>query len=136
MPQASRLSLADRLLTWYDHNARVLPWRTLPGGLPDPYQVWLSEVMLQQTTVVAVAPYFRNFVTRWPTVLDLAAAPLDDVLVAWAGLGYYARARNLHKCAQMVAETRGGVFPDDEEGLRSLPGIGDYTAAAIVSIAH
>jgi A/G-specific adenine glycosylase len=136
MPQASLLSLADRLLHWYDHNARVLPWRSLPGGLPDPYQVWLSEVMLQQTTVVAVAPYFRNFVSRWPTVMDLAAAPLDDVLVAWAGLGYYARARNLHKCAQMVAETRGGVFPDDEEGLRSLPGIGDYTAAAIVSIAH
>lgn len=128
-------TLAVRLLDWYDHNARTLPWRTLPGGRPDPYHVWLSEVMLQQTTVVAVAPYFKAFIKRWPTVQDLAAAPLDDVLVAWAGLGYYARARNLHKCAQRVAEWRDGIFPDDEESLRTLPGVGDYTAAAIAAIA-
>ncbi|MTJ83274.1 MAG: A/G-specific adenine glycosylase [Telmatospirillum sp.] len=136
MPYVSPADLADRLLAWYDRNARTLPWRTLPGGRPDPYHVWLSEVMLQQTTVVAVAPYFRTFIERWPPVGDLAAAPLDEVLPAWAGLGYYARARNLHKCAQTVAEWRGGVFPDDEEALRQLPGIGDYTAAAITAIAY
>ncbi|MDR3435960.1 A/G-specific adenine glycosylase [Telmatospirillum sp.] len=135
MPHASPSALAERLLAWYDHNARTLPWRSLPGAHADPYHVWLSEVMLQQTTVVAVAPYFRAFVERWPTVKDLAAAPLDDVLTAWAGLGYYARARNLHKCAQRVAEWRDGVFPDDEDALRQLPGIGDYTAAAIAAIA-
>lgn len=136
MPHSSPAALQKRILSWYDRNARVLPWRAPPGRTPDPYHVWLSEIMLQQTTVVAVAPYFRAFVERWPTVRDLAAAPLDDVLVAWAGLGYYARARNLHKCAQLVAEWRDGVFPDDEESLRKLPGIGDYTAAAIVAIAH
>jgi A/G-specific adenine glycosylase len=124
------------MLAWYDRNARVLPWRSLPGIKADPYHVWLSEVMLQQTTVVAVTPYFRAFIERWPTVKDLAAASLDDILVAWAGLGYYARARNLHKCAQLVAEWRDGLFPDDEESLRTLPGIGDYTAAAIAAIAH
>jgi len=129
-------SLSDRMLAWYDRNARVLPWRSPPGVQADPYHVWLSEIMLQQTTVVAVAPYFRAFIERWPTVKDLGAAPLDDILVAWAGLGYYARARNLHKCAQLVSEWRDGVFPEDEEGLRSLPGIGDYTAAAIAAIAH
>ncbi len=136
MPHPSPSALSERILAWYDHNARVLPWRAPPGRDADPYHVWLSEIMLQQTTVVAVAPYFRAFIERWPTVKDLAAASLDDILVAWAGLGYYARARNLHKCAQLVAEWRDGVFPDDEESLRTLPGIGDYTTAAIAAIAH
>jgi A/G-specific adenine glycosylase len=135
MIKASPLDLGDRLLSWYDLNARILPWRVPPGGRPDPYHVWLSEVMLQQTTVAAVGPYFRAFIKQWPTVGALAAAPLDAVLVAWAGLGYYARARNLHKCAQLVAARRDGVFPEDEETLRTLPGIGDYTAAAIAAIA-
>jgi A/G-specific adenine glycosylase len=132
MPQAS---LADALLVWYDRHARSLPWRQPPGRFAEPYHVWLSEVMLQQTTVQAVAPYFLAFLDRWPRVEDLAAAELDTVLTAWAGLGYYARARNLHKCAQAVAEQLGGVFPDHEEALRVLPGIGDYTAAAIAAIA-
>jgi A/G-specific adenine glycosylase len=136
MPHPSPNVLSERMLAWYDRNARVLPWRSPPGRQADPYHVWLSEIMLQQTTVVAVAPYFRTFIERWPTVKDLGAAPLDDILVAWAGLGYYARARNLHKCAQLIAEWRDGVFPEDEESLRSLPGIGDYTAAAIAAIAH
>ncbi len=137
MPQAQPADLSQRLLAWYDRSARSLPWRTPPGSnlRPDPYHVWLSEVMLQQTTVTAVIPYFQAFLARWPTVAALAAAPLDEVLAAWAGLGYYARARNLHKCAVMVAERLGGVFPDSEEALRALPGIGDYTAAAIAAIA-
>ena len=135
MRNTTSSDLADRLLAWYDRNGRTLPWRAPKGVRPDPYHVWLSEVMLQQTTVVAVAPYFLAFLQRWPTVTDLARAPLDDVLTAWAGLGYYARARNLHKCAQTVAEWRDGVFPDDEAALRLLPGIGDYTAAAIAAIA-
>ncbi|GAA0581225.1 A/G-specific adenine glycosylase [Caenispirillum bisanense] len=127
---------AARLLAWYDRHARRLPWRTPPGGpAPDPYRVWLSEVMLQQTTVAAVIPYFERFLARWPTVDSLAAAPLDDVLVEWAGLGYYARARNLHKCARAVAEQHGGRFPDSEDALRALPGIGAYTAAAVAAIA-
>ncbi len=127
---------AARLLTWYDRHARRLPWRTPPGGpAADPYRVWLSEVMLQQTTVAAVIPYFERFLARWPTVEALAAAPLDDVLVEWAGLGYYARARNLHKCARAVAEQHGGRFPDSEDALRALPGIGTYTAAAVAAIA-
>jgi A/G-specific adenine glycosylase len=131
---------AKDLLAWYDRHARRLPWRLSPaqthrGRRPDPYPVWLSEIMLQQTTVAAVGPYFRAFLERWPAVGDLAAADLDAVLHAWAGLGYYARARNLHKCARTVAETYGGVFPDSEEGLRALPGIGPYTAAAIAAIA-
>lgn len=126
---------ASALLAWYDRHRRVLPWRAAPGEAADPYRVWLSEVMLQQTTVAAVAPYFNAFLDRWPSVDALAAAPLDDVLHAWAGLGYYARARNLHKCAQLVAGWRGGVFPDTEEGLRELPGVGGYTAAAIAAIA-
>ncbi len=112
-----------------------MPWRALPGEVADPYGVWLSEVMLQQTTVAAVRPYFETFLARWPTVRALAAAPLEEVLAAWAGLGYYARARNLHACARTVAEWRGGCFPDTEEGLRQLPGIGAYTAAAIAAIA-
>lgn len=130
------MDLAPILLNWYDRHRRVLPWRALPGETADPYRVWLSEVMLQQTTVVAVAPYFRAFVERWPRVEDLAAAPVDDVMHAWAGLGYYARARNLHACAKVVAEWRGGRFPETEADLRKLPGVGDYTAAAIAAIAY
>jgi A/G-specific adenine glycosylase len=124
-----------KLLAWYDGNRRRLPWRVAPGGGPDPYRVWLSEIMLQQTTVATVGPYFESFVGRWPTVEALAAAPLDDVLHAWQGLGYYARARNLHRCARLVAGDLGGRFPDDEAGLRRLPGVGTYTAAAIAAIA-
>jgi len=123
------------LLQWYDRHRRVLPWRALPGERSDPYKVWLSEIMLQQTTVKAVAPYYARFLDRFPTVNDLAAAPLDDVLSLWAGLGYYARARNLHACAKAVAEQHGGKFPDTEEGLLALPGVGPYTAAAIAAIA-
>jgi A/G-specific adenine glycosylase len=123
------------LLAWYDRHRRDLPWRAPPGTRPDPYRVWLSEIMLQQTTVITVAPYFDRFVARWPTVSSLAAASLDEVLHQWQGLGYYARARNLHACARAVVERRGGRFPDDIAGLRALPGIGDYTAAAIAAIA-
>ncbi len=123
------------LLAWYDRHARALPWRAPPGRPTDPYAVWLSEIMLQQTTVAAVAPYFKAFLERWPRIEDLAAAPLDAVLTAWAGLGYYARARNLHRCARIVAEKRGGRFPGNEAELSALPGIGPYTAAAIAAIA-
>ena len=127
--------IADRLLSWYDRHRRDLPWRSPPGEYADPYRVWLSEIMLQQTTVPAAAPYFRAFTERWPTVIGLAAASLDEVLVAWAGLGYYARARNLHKCAKAVAGQHGGRFPDTEAGLLELPGVGAYTAAAVAAIA-
>jgi len=120
----------DALLAWYDRHRRRLPWRALPGEKPEPYRVWLSEIMLQQTTVKAVGPYYARFLEHWPSVQALAAAPLDDVLKAWAGLGYYARARNLHACAKAVVERHGGQFPDTEDGLRSLPGVGAYTAAA------
>lgn len=125
------------LLDWYDRHARDLPWRVPPGAVerPDPYRVWLSEIMLQQTTVAAVKDYFARFLARWPAVGDLAAAPLDDVLHAWQGLGYYARARNLHRCARAVMQDNGGAFPDTEEALRALPGVGAYTAAAIAAIA-
>src|SRR6201994_2798772 len=123
------------LLAWYDRHRRRLPWRALPGVRPDPYRVWLSEIMLQQTTVRAVGPYFEKFTTRWPDVAALARASLDDVLRMWAGLGYYSRARNLYACAVAVARDHGGAFPDTEEGLRALPGIGPYTAAAIAAIA-
>jgi A/G-specific adenine glycosylase len=123
------------LLDWYDRHRRALPWRALPGRRTDPYRVWLSEIMLQQTTVKAVGPYYARFVARWPDVRSLARAPLDDVLKAWAGLGYYARARNLHACARTVVERFDGVFPDSEAELRTLPGIGAYTGAAIAAIA-
>ena len=128
-------SHAKRLLEWYDRNRRRLPWRALPGESVDPYAVWLSEVMLQQTTVKTVAPYFAVFLARWPTVTALGAADIEEVLQAWAGLGYYSRARNLHKCARLVASRFAGRFPDTEEGLRTLPGVGAYTAAAIAAIA-
>jgi A/G-specific adenine glycosylase len=124
---------ATALLAWYDRHRRSLPWRAGPDESADPYHVWLSEIMLQQTTVAATIPYYERFVRRFPTVQALAAAPLEDVLAAWAGLGYYARARNLHACARAVAVA--GRFPRDLEGLRALPGIGDYTAAAVAAIA-
>jgi A/G-specific adenine glycosylase len=123
------------LLAWYDRHQRRLPWRALPGQKSDPYRVWLSEIMLQQTTVKAVAPYYERFLTRWPSAKDLGSAKLGDVLKLWAGLGYYARARNLHACARAVAEQYGGHFPSDEKTLLTLPGIGTYTAAAVASIA-
>jgi A/G-specific adenine glycosylase len=124
---------AIALLTWYDRHRRSLPWRAGPGEAIDPYHVWLSEIMLQQTTVAATIPYYERFLTRFPTVQKLAAAPLSDVLAAWAGLGYYARARNLHACASAVVAA--GGFPRDLAGLRALPGIGEYTAAAVGAIA-
>src|SRR3954471_1656864 len=123
------------LLAWYDRHRRKLPWRAAPSETPDPYRVWLSEIMLQQTTVKTVAPYFSRFMKRWPNVRALAAAPLDDVLKLWAGLGYYARARNLHACAQVLVERHGGRFPVSESELAGLPGIGRYTAAAVAAIA-
>lgn len=126
---------ADLLLAWYDRERRDLPWRYGPDETADPYRVWLSEVMLQQTTVKAVIPYFHAFLRRWPTVKRLAKASQDDVLAAWAGLGYYSRARNLHACAKAIAADHGGRFPADEAALRKLPGIGPYTAAAIAAIA-
>src|SRR5665811_226228 len=129
---------ADRpalLLEWYDRHRRRLPWRPPPGAQADPYRVWLSEIMLQQTGVKTVGPYFEKFVARWPGVEALGSASLDDVLRMWAGLGYYSRARNLHACAVAVRRDHGGMFPDTEEGLRALPGIGPYTAAAISAIA-
>ncbi len=123
------------LLDWYDQHARRLPWRYAPGQPADAYRVWLSEVMLQQTTVASVIPYFLSFTERWPTVEALALAPLEDLLEAWAGLGYYARARNLHACARTVSLDHGGQFPSDLNALRALPGVGDYTAAAIRAVA-
>ncbi|WP_323781175.1 A/G-specific adenine glycosylase [Thalassovita sp.] len=128
-------------MTWYDANARTMPWRVGPqarraGHTPDPYRVWLSEVMLQQTTVAAVKDYFNHFTTRWPTVTALAAAADEDVMGAWAGLGYYARARNLLKCARVVVADHDGQFPATRDGLLNLPGIGPYTAAAIAAIAY
>jgi A/G-specific adenine glycosylase len=137
------LSLGEiraRLLGWYDKSARALPWRVGPaaraaGLRPDPYRVWLSEVMLQQTTVPHAGGYFLEFTRRWPTVAALAGAPEAEVMAAWAGLGYYARARNLIACARAVAAEHGGRFPETEEGLRELPGIGGYTAAAVAAIA-
>ncbi|WP_371224931.1 A/G-specific adenine glycosylase [Roseovarius sp. 2305UL8-3] len=134
------LAKASDLLEWYDHHARTMPWRISPqdrarGVIPDPYRVWLSEVMLQQTTVAAVTSYFERFTALWPTVSDLAAASDDAVMGEWAGLGYYARARNLLKCARAVTDDHGGVFPGTYDALLSLPGIGPYTASAISAIA-
>jgi len=129
---ASRPAL---LLDWYDRHRRRLPWRPPAGERADPYRVWLSEIMLQQTGVKTVGPYFEKFLARWPDVASLGRASQDDVLRMWAGLGYYSRARNLHACAVAVLRDHGGVFPDTEEGLRKLPGIGPYTAAAIGAIA-
>ena len=131
---ADPAALSDTLLQWYDRHRRTLPWRAPPGKPADPYRVWLSEIMLQQTTVATVAGYFDRFVARFPSVEALAAAPLDDVLHAWQGLGYYARARNLHACAQAVVREHRGRFPDTEAALTDLPGIGAYTAAAIAAI--
>lgn len=133
-------SLSHTLLNWYDRHARKLPWRVSPedgklGEVPDPYRVWLSEIMLQQTTVAAVKDYFQKFTTAWPTVECLAAADEEDVMKAWAGLGYYSRARNLKKCADMVEHEHAGKFPETEDDLLKLPGIGPYTAAAIAAIA-
>jgi A/G-specific adenine glycosylase len=133
-------SLSARLLSWYDRHARAMPWRVPPqdraaGIRPDPYRVWLSEVMLQQTTVAAVKDYFHRFTARWPTVNDLAAAEDAQVMGEWAGLGYYARARNLLKCARAVASDHGGRFPATRDALLALPGIGPYTASAIAAIA-
>ncbi|MDK3071601.1 A/G-specific adenine glycosylase [Sedimentitalea sp. JM2-8] len=138
--QSIETDIATTMLDWYDRHARDLPWRTSAaelnsGARPDPYRVWLSEIMLQQTTVAAVRDYFHRFTTRWPTVDDLAAAPDGAVMGEWAGLGYYARARNLLKCARIVAEEHGGRFPDRYDDLIALPGIGPYTAAAISAIA-
>ena len=133
-------ALRAALLAWYDTQARDLPWRTGPaagkaGQRSDPYRVWLSEVMLQQTTVPHATPYFLSFTQRWPTVSDLAAVEDGDLMAAWAGLGYYARARNLLACARAVAADHGGGFPDTEDALRALPGVGAYTAAAVAAIA-
>ncbi len=148
--KATPAKLAACLLAWYDRNGREMPWRVRGrvrgrvrdrvrhgshGSRADPYRVWLSEIMLQQTTVAAVTPYFEKFIARWPTIAALAAAPPDDVLQAWAGLGYYARARNLHKCARMVRADFAGKFPEDVATLKTLPGIGEYTASAISAIA-
>ncbi|RJF90509.1 A/G-specific adenine glycosylase [Sphingomonas cavernae] len=136
MPLEERVEIPAMLLRWYDRHARALPWRSPPGvPAPSPYRVWLSEVMLQQTTVAAAWRYFEAFTTRWPTVEALAAADDADMMAAWAGLGYYARARNMLACARTVTRDHGGRFPDNEAGLRALPGIGAYTAAAIAAIA-
>ncbi|MBL6786649.1 MAG: A/G-specific adenine glycosylase, partial [PS1 clade bacterium] len=125
----------SKLLDWYDAHRRALPWRALPGAVANPYHVWLSEIMLQQTTVATVIGYFEKFIDIWPTVHDLAAAEDDAVMTAWAGLGYYARARNLLKCARLIDDQHAGHFPDTEDALRALPGVGPYTAAAIAAIA-
>ncbi len=133
-------ALRRKLLAWYRTHGRDLPWRPSRAAsgrtAPDPYHVWLSEIMLQQTMVSTVTGYFDHFVARWPNVSALAAADLDEVLHAWQGLGYYARARNLHRCAGVVANNHGGLFPESEDALRQLPGIGAYTAAAVAAIAY
>jgi A/G-specific adenine glycosylase len=132
--KAKRQAIVDRTLGWWDRWRRVLAWRAKPGETPDPYRVWLSEVLLQQTTAQAATPYYRTFIEKWPRVGDLAAAPIEDVMSAFAGLGYYSRARNLHACAIEIAR-RGERFPNDEAELRALPGVGAYTAAALAAIA-
>jgi A/G-specific adenine glycosylase len=131
----ARAGAAAALVAWYDRHRRKLPWRALPGAPADPYKVWVSEIMLQQTTVAAVKPYFLGFLARWPNVGVLAQASGEEVMRAWAGLGYYSRARNLHACAKIVAGPLMGKFPDTEAALRDLPGIGPYTAAAVAAIA-
>ncbi|HUO55030.1 MAG TPA: A/G-specific adenine glycosylase [Rhodoblastus sp.] len=131
----SKPSSSEKLLAWYDRHRRELPWRARPGETPDAYAVWLSEVMLQQTTVASVSGYFSRFLQQWPRVENLAAAPVEAVMQAWAGLGYYSRARNLHACAQKIVAEHGGRFPREEAALRRLPGVGPYTAAAIAAIA-
>ena len=133
-PRATKPKAED-LLTWYDRHRRVLPWRASAEEIADPYRVWLSEIMLQQTTVTAVKPFYLRFLERFPTVTALAEAPVDHVMQAWAGLGYYSRARNLHACAQAVVERFGGEFPSTEAELLTLPGVGAYTAAAVAAIA-
>ncbi|MDX2263674.1 MAG: A/G-specific adenine glycosylase [Hyphomicrobiales bacterium] len=130
-----RPGFAPALLAWYDRERRDFPWRAKPGVAADPYRVWLSEIMLQQTTTKAAIPYFNAFTARWPQVEALAAAPREEIMAAWAGLGYYARARNMHACAKAVMERHGGAFPRDEAALRALPGVGAYTAAAVAAIA-
>ena len=134
---AARAAMPDpaALLAWYDRHRRELPWRARRGEKADPYRVWLSEIMLQQTRVETVGPYYEKFLARFPTVRALGKARLGEVLKLWAGLGYYARARNLHACARAVSREHRGRFPDTEEGLRALPGIGAYTAAAVAAIA-
>lgn len=127
--------IAPALLRWYDTHRRVMPWRAPAGVTPNPYYVWLSEIMLQQTTVATVGPYFKKFVTRWPTLKKLAAATEDEVLAAWSGLGYYSRARNLHKCAQVLVTEHNAQMPHDVASLLRLPGVGPYTSAAIAAIA-
>ncbi|HEY7771489.1 MAG TPA: A/G-specific adenine glycosylase [Longimicrobium sp.] len=127
--------IRPRLLAWYDAHRRDLPWRSAPGEAADPYRVWLSEVMLQQTRVETVRPYFERWLQRFPTVDALAAAPLDDVLKAWEGLGYYSRARNFHRAVGLVHQQHGGRVPGDPEAFRALPGVGRYTAGAVMSIA-
>ncbi len=135
MSDHSIINFRRKILEWYTRERRILPWRAEPGQGQEPYKVWLSEIMLQQTVVNAVIPYFLKFLKLWPGVEDLADAPAEDVMREWAGLGYYARARNLHACAKVVAFDHGGVFPDTQEALKKLPGIGDYTSAAIAAIA-
>ena len=129
-----RRGVAAAVLAWFDVHRRELPWRAAAGEAADPYRVWLSEILLQQTTATGAAPYFLEFLRRWPDVGALSRASLEEVIQAFAGLGYYSRARNLHACAKAIAEA-GGAFPDDEEVLRKLPGVGPYTAAAVAAIA-
>jgi len=128
-----RRDVARDVLAWWDENRRELPWRARPGETADPYRVWLSEILLQQTTATGAAPYFLDFTRRWPNVRALAAAPMEEIMAAFAGLGYYSRARNLHACAKAVAQA-GGAFPSDEADLLALPGVGPYTAAAVAAI--
>ena len=136
MDNNSKVVFRNNILEWYDRHRRVLPWRALKGKTPNPYYVWLSEVMLQQTTVVTVGPYFHRFIEKWPSIDDLARAEIEDVMREWAGLGYYARARNLHKCAQIVSFSHKGIFPDRQESLIKLPGIGEYSSNSIAAIAY
>jgi A/G-specific adenine glycosylase len=132
--EAKRKAIVARTLAWWDRCRRTLAWRAKSGKIPDPYRVWLSEVLLQQTTAQAATPYYQAFIAKWPTVEELAAAPIEDIVSAFAGLGYYSRARNLHACAKEIAR-RGGTFPSEEAELRALPGVGAYTAAAVAAIA-